>query len=146
MGDFNGDGKLDLAVANYASNTVGVLLGNGSGGFAAAVTYSSGGIDPCPWPWATSTATASSTLPWPTGQQHGGRPPGQRLRAASPQHTTFSTGGTYPESVAVGDFNGDGKLDLAVANYASNTVGDTPGQRLGRIRRGHDFLQRRIVS
>ena len=30
--------------------------------------------------------------------------------------------GRYPESVAVGDFNGDGKLDLAVANYGDNTV------------------------
>ena len=33
MGDFNGDGKLDLAVANYGSNTVSVLLGNGNGTF-----------------------------------------------------------------------------------------------------------------
>ncbi|PYM86794.1 MAG: hypothetical protein DME09_01270 [Candidatus Rokuibacteriota bacterium] len=32
---------------------------------------------------------------------------------------TFGTGST-PFSVAVGDFNGDGKLDLVVANYASN--------------------------
>ena len=45
-GDFNGDGKLDLAIANYDSNTVGVLLGNGNGTFAAPVTYSSGGSNP----------------------------------------------------------------------------------------------------
>ena len=36
MGDFNGDGKLDLAVANYGSNTVSVLLGNGDGTFQGA--------------------------------------------------------------------------------------------------------------
>ena len=30
--------------------------------------------------------------------------------------------GTRPQSVAVGDFNGDGKLDLAVANSGSDTV------------------------
>ena len=30
--------------------------------------------------------------------------------------------GSYPVSVAVGDFNGDGKPDLAVANYYSNNV------------------------
>ena len=46
VGDFNGDGKLDLAVANYSSNTVGMLLGNGAGGFAAATTFSSGGTNP----------------------------------------------------------------------------------------------------
>ncbi len=35
-GDFNGDGKADLATANRDSNTVSVLLGTGSGGFTAA--------------------------------------------------------------------------------------------------------------
>jgi len=33
VGDFNGDGKLDVAVASYNTNTVGVLLGNGDGTF-----------------------------------------------------------------------------------------------------------------
>ena len=32
-GDFNGDGKLDLAVANFVSNTVSIFLGNGDGTF-----------------------------------------------------------------------------------------------------------------
>ena len=44
VGDFNGDGRQDLAVAN-GSNVV-VLLANASGGFNSAVTYSSGGSDP----------------------------------------------------------------------------------------------------
>src|SRR5207302_291573 len=38
VGDFNGDGKRDLAVANLDSNTVSVLLGNGDGTFRAAPT------------------------------------------------------------------------------------------------------------
>ncbi len=33
MGDFNGDGKLDLAFANVLGNNVTLLLGNGAGGF-----------------------------------------------------------------------------------------------------------------
>src|SRR5579863_9362606 len=33
MGDFNGDGKLDLVVVNQGDNTVSVLLGNGDGTF-----------------------------------------------------------------------------------------------------------------
>src|SRR4051794_20111383 len=41
-GDFNGDGKLDLVVANFNSNSVSVLLGNGDGTFGAAVNYGAG--------------------------------------------------------------------------------------------------------
>src|SRR5882724_5531960 len=41
--DLNGDGKIDLAVANTDSNTVGVLLGSGDGTFNPAVTYDSCG-------------------------------------------------------------------------------------------------------
>src|SRR5437667_448978 len=39
VGDFNGDGRLDLAVANYYSNDVSVLLGNGDGTFQPARTF-----------------------------------------------------------------------------------------------------------
>src|ERR1035438_5079353 len=42
VGDFNGDGKLDLALADQSSGTVSVLLGNGDGTFQAAVSYSAG--------------------------------------------------------------------------------------------------------
>jgi hypothetical protein len=42
VGDFNLDGKADLAVANFDSNTVSVLLGNGDGSFATKVDYSTG--------------------------------------------------------------------------------------------------------
>jgi FG-GAP-like repeat len=38
-GDFDGDGKVDLAVANSGSNTVSILLGNGDGSFRPAVSY-----------------------------------------------------------------------------------------------------------
>ena len=41
-GDFNGDGRTDLAVANDGSNDVSVLLGNGDGTFQPQVTYAVG--------------------------------------------------------------------------------------------------------
>lgn len=37
MADFNGDGKLDIAVSNYASNTISVFLNKGDGSFGAPV-------------------------------------------------------------------------------------------------------------
>src|SRR5688572_17682948 len=40
--DFNGDGKLDLATANRASNDVSVLLGNGLGSFSTATSFAVG--------------------------------------------------------------------------------------------------------
>ena len=46
-GDFTGDGRTDLAVANYDSNDVSILLGNGDGTFQNQVTYAVG-TDPMP--------------------------------------------------------------------------------------------------
>ena len=42
MGDFNGDGKQDLAVANFNSFNVSILLGNGAGGFSAPTSFGVG--------------------------------------------------------------------------------------------------------
>src|SRR5437764_14902276 len=42
VGDFNGDGTLDLVVANSLANSVSVLLGNGDGTFQAARNFDAG--------------------------------------------------------------------------------------------------------
>src|SRR2546430_10943261 len=42
VGDFNGDHKLDLAVANGSVNTVSILLGNGDGTFQPPLQYNTG--------------------------------------------------------------------------------------------------------
>ena len=41
-GDFNNDGKLDLAVSDAQSGTVSILLGDGKGGFASEYDYIAG--------------------------------------------------------------------------------------------------------
>src|SRR5215213_3527617 len=42
VGDFNGDGRFDLAVANFTSNNVSILLGTGTGSFGAATNFPTG--------------------------------------------------------------------------------------------------------
>src|SRR5262249_51022922 len=97
VGDFNGDGKLDLAVTmnrdyGYYGPAVGfatVLLGNGDGSFSAP-------------------------------------------------HTTL-LGDGFHTSAAVADFNGDGKLDFAAANYDNGTVNVLLGDGNGNLLAPTDF-------
>ena len=47
VGDFNGDGKLDIAMASNGS--VSVFLGNGNGRFGPVTNFSSGERNQVPW-------------------------------------------------------------------------------------------------
>ena len=58
-GDFNGDGKLDLAVANADSNNVSILLGTGTGSFGAATNF---GVGTGPRSVAVGDFTGDGTL------------------------------------------------------------------------------------
>ncbi len=120
IGDFNHDGKLDLATANNSANTVSVALGGGDGSFQTAVDYAAGNgpravtaadlngdVNP-DLVVADSSANQVSVL---LGNANG------TFQAA----TTFGAG-TAPHGVATGDFNRDGKVDLVVANSGSNDV------------------------
>jgi hypothetical protein len=117
VGDFNGDGTPDLATANEAGSKVSVLLGDGSGGFAATASSATGtGADSVAvgdfnGDGKADLATALNDVSVLIGDGSGG----------------FATASTIPVgrvalSVAVGDFNGDGKPDLATANFGSNDV------------------------
>jgi len=52
IADLNGDGRPDLATANYGSNTASVLLGNGAGSFGVKTTTGRAAI---PTPWRSAT-------------------------------------------------------------------------------------------
>jgi len=74
-GDLNGDGNLDLAIANHGVKTVTALLGNGKGQFSNA--------------------------------------PGSPFTVESRPH---------PHGIAVADFNGDKKPDIAIDSWGENKV------------------------
>ena len=122
-GDFNGDGIMDLVVANYTNNTVAVFIGNGAGGFSAPTNYSTGGA--APESVAVGDFNGDGKLDLVVanaGSDTLGVFLGNGAGRFAPA-VTYSTGGSRPFPVVVGDFNGDGKLDLAVANHGSNTIG-----------------------
>jgi hypothetical protein len=73
LGDFDEDGRLDVAAANHETSYLTLLLGDGKGGLASP-----------------------SQIPVPS------RP--------------------HPHGVAVGDFNGDRHLDIAVESWEENAV------------------------
>src|SRR5437667_101518 len=117
VGDFNGDGKLDLAVANAGSKNVSVLLGNGDGTFKAPVNFGAPGpqsvaVGDFNGDGKLDLAVTNAGVSILLGNGDGA------FRAP----VTYATGNS-PSSVAVGDFNRAGKVDLVVANLVNNSGG-----------------------
>lgn len=120
VGDLNGDGTLDLAVANQVGDSVSVLLGAGDGTFGAAATFDVGNgpedliIGDLNGDGKADIITANreaDTVSALLGD-------GTGLFALS---SAVTTGGA-PVGVAVGDFDGDGKLDVATANEEGDSI------------------------
>jgi len=114
VGDFNGDDKPDLVVANGTDNTVSILLGNGDGTFRSRVDYTTGG-PPHGIAVAEFNGDGKADLAVPAGLR------GVAVLLGNGdgtfQSATFYDSGAFGVVAAVlGDFNGDGKVDL-FANF-----------------------------
>ena len=123
-GDFNGDGNPDVVTANSVDNTVTVLLGDGASGFTAAAG-SPFAVGPHPQSVAVADFNRDGNLDVVTANSVGstvsvllGNGAGGFTAAAG---SPFAVG-TNPQSVAVADFNGDGKPDIVTANNGANDV------------------------
>ncbi len=135
VGDLNGDGILDLAVAHNTTNgTVGVFLGRGDGTFAPAQTYAVGRYA---WSVAVGDFNGDGVADLVTANADGSFGDGGDVSVLLGRGDgTFTPARTYgsgskPLSVAVGDFNGDGIADLAVANYDSSADSNSVSVLLG---------------
>ncbi|HEV2176247.1 MAG TPA: FG-GAP-like repeat-containing protein [Terriglobia bacterium] len=112
-GDFNNDGKLDLATTDDSVDAVSVLLGNGDGTFQSAITDSVGfqAIGP-----VTGDFNGDGKLDLAVGDLNSGTVyillGNGDGTFQSP--TGFPNGSIFGGDMRVGDFNGDGKLDLIV--------------------------------
>ena len=129
VGDFNGDGKLDLAVTNFGSGSVSILLGNDAGGFSSASNYSIGSR---PTALAVGDFNGDGKLDLATaniGSINISILSGDGTGSFSPA-SNYSVG-SRPTSLAVGDFNGDGKLDLATTNLGDNSLSVLLGNDAG---------------
>jgi hypothetical protein len=124
LGDVNGDDKPDILTANNNTNAIGVLLGTGTGSFGTAASYSAG-PDSYPNNIAVGDINGDGKLDVITSNGNGSST-GVLLGTGTGTFgsaTIYSLGEEkYPTDIAVGDMNGDGKLDILTANANSNTV------------------------
>jgi hypothetical protein len=133
VSDFNGDGKLDIAVSNDFNSTVSVLLGNGDGTFQDQKVFPIG-----PHPGVNGEGKRPAGIVTADFNRDG------RLDLAVADEGVFGVGSSFsillgngdgtfqpeveyatgesPQQPAYGDFNGDGILDIVLTNRDSNTV------------------------
>jgi type II secretory pathway component GspD/PulD (secretin) len=127
VADFNNDGKLDLAVTNQTDNSVSIYLGNGDGTFTKPVSFPTGEAplyvtaadfngDNILDLAVANNGAGTSTLSGNSVSILLGVGDGT-FRAA----TNFPAG-NGPTSIAVADFNVDGRPDLAVSAQTDNAV------------------------
>jgi hypothetical protein len=116
VGDFNRDGKMDLAIAEQFAgiNQVQIFLGNGDGTFQAGVSYP---VSSEPSSVAVGDFRADGKLDLAVAGSLG---LGITVLLGNGDGTfqppvNYSSFSAY--WVAAGDLDGDGKLDLAIANF-----------------------------
>jgi hypothetical protein len=137
VADFNHDGKLDLVTANETSNTVSVLLGNGDGTFRPAQSFPlPAGSAPVYVAVGDFNRDGNPDIVVADNGNDSGNSVSVLLGNGD---GTFQAPRTYgvgqaPVGIAVADFNGDGRLDLAVANQLTNNVSVLLGNGDGTFR------------
>src|SRR2546422_763680 len=130
--DFNADGKIDFAVANFGSNNVSVYLNSGTGSFPAPINYPAGTN-----PSAVVAADFNADGKMDLAVTESGAD--QVLILLGNGKGGFTAAGSFfvganPNGIVAGDFNADGRLDLAVANTDTDDISILFGNGNGTFR------------
>jgi hypothetical protein len=141
MEDLNGDGRLDLIVANSDSNSVSVLLnttpvGSTTPSFGAAATFA---VGTNPFGIALADLNGNGKLDIITANFNSNNisvlmnttAPGATTASFIAQQT-FAVGG-HPQGITTADFNADGRPDIAVTNANDNTVSILVSTTIGGV-------------
>jgi hypothetical protein len=143
--DFNGDGKLDLVVTHRADNSVYVLLNNGAGGFQPAVQVLIGEAfqgDVFVGDF-NNDGKLDLFLPGNSNQAIVLLGNGNGTFQPHTDSSSFAFSGYYPRGWTFGDFNGDGKLDVA-STLPSNS--SDSGRYIVLLGNGNGTFQPGIVG
>ena len=147
VGDFNNDTALDIAVANYGTNNIGILLGYDNGTFATQITFSTG-YDSLPMSLVVIDFNNDNHLDIAVAN-YGTNNVGILLgygNGTFATQMTFTTGiNSQPISIAAGDFNNDTYMDIVVVNFGTDNVAVLLGYGNGSFTVANDSIQRVII-
>ncbi len=133
LGDMNGDGRMDLAVAGYDPSEIRVYPGDGAGGFGDPMFFDAGsGSQPTAIALADITGDGHLDIVTANGQS-GSVAVLVGDGAGSFAAAVHSAAGAWPSRLVVADFNADGHLDVATTNIDSRDVSVLIGDGSGHF-------------
>ena len=146
LADLDCDGTRDLVIANGGTNTVSVLLNRGNGRFKPQDAYRASSM-----PWAVAVADLDGDkYPDLAVANLNGKPERDGSFGSVSvllnegdgtfgEPTNYPTDGGYPEDLSALDIDGDGRLDLAVANSEGELVYLLRNRGEGRFEPGRHY-------